>query len=190
MEPGSKVEALIVGISGEHIFLDVGGKSEGVLQAAELRHDAGEITAQVGDRLNVFFLAQRGGAMQFTTRLGGSQAGSRELEEAFQAGIPVSGKVTGEEEIWSHTDLWDFQANVDGARVAWEGLRPILKKRDAALDSQIQLRFAELAKLLDQHKRGDGFVTYDTLTKAQVKALSDAVNALSEPLSKVTAAVV
>ncbi len=102
----------------------------------------------------------------------------------------ATGKVTGEEEIWSHTDLWDFQANVDGARVAWEGLRPILKKRDAALDAQIQLRFNELQKLLDQHKKGDGFVTYDTLTKEQVKALSDAVNALSEPLSKVTAAVV
>ncbi len=102
----------------------------------------------------------------------------------------ATGKVTGEEEAWSHTDLWDFQANVDGARVAWEGLRPILKKRDAALDSQIQLRFSELQKLLDAHKQGDGFVTYDKLTKDQVKKLSDAVNALSEPLSKVTAAVV
>ena len=102
----------------------------------------------------------------------------------------ATGKVTGEEEIWSHTDLWDFQANVDGARVAWEGLRPILKKRDAALDAQVQLRFSQLQKLLDQHKKGDGFVYYDTLTKAQVKELSDAVNALSEPLSKITAAVV
>ena len=102
----------------------------------------------------------------------------------------ATGKVTGEEEAWSHTDLWDFQANVDGAKVAWEGLRPILKKRDAALDSQIQLRFSELQKLLDQHKQGDGFVTYDKLSEAQVKQLSDAVNALSEPLSKVTAAVV
>lgn len=102
----------------------------------------------------------------------------------------ATGKVTGEEEAWSHTDLWDFQANVDGAKVAWEGLRPILKKRDAALDSQIQLRFSELQKLLDQHKEGEGFVTYDKLSKAEVKELSDAVNALSEPLSKVTAAVV
>ncbi|WP_040156172.1 iron uptake system protein EfeO [Mobilicoccus massiliensis] len=102
----------------------------------------------------------------------------------------ATGKVTGEEEIWSHTDLWDFQANVDGARVAWEGLRPILKKKDPALDSQIQLRMSSLQKLLDKHKSGDGFVTYDTLSKAEVKELSDAVNALSEPLSKLTAAVI
>lgn len=102
----------------------------------------------------------------------------------------ATGKVTGEEEYWSRTDLWDFQANVDGARVAFEGLRPILQRKDPALDKEIDGRFAALQKLLDQHRQGDGFVSYDTLSKAQVKQLSDAVNALSEPLSKLTAAVV
>lgn len=101
----------------------------------------------------------------------------------------ATGKVTGEEEYWSRTDLWDFQANVDGARVAWEGLRDLLKRKDAALDAEIGARFAELQALLDQTKEGDGFVTYDTLSKAQVKQLSDAVNALSEPLSKMAGAV-
>ena len=47
----------------------------------------------------------------------------------------ATGKVTGEEEIWSHTDLYDFQANIDGARVAFEGLRPVLKQKDPALES-------------------------------------------------------
>jgi len=101
----------------------------------------------------------------------------------------ATGKVTGEEEYWSRTDLWDFQANVDGARVAWEGLRDLLKRKDAALDAEIGARFAELQALLDQTKEGEGFVTYDTLSKAQVKQLSDAVNALSEPLSKMAGAV-
>ena len=45
----------------------------------------------------------------------------------------ATGKVTGEEEFWSHTDLWDFQANVDGARVAFEGLRPLLEAKDAGV---------------------------------------------------------
>ena len=43
------------------------------------------------------------------------------------------GKVTGEEEYWSHTDLWDFQANVDGARVGYEGVKPILEQKDPEL---------------------------------------------------------
>jgi iron uptake system component EfeO len=102
----------------------------------------------------------------------------------------ATGKVTGEEEYWSRTDLYDFQANVDGARVAWQGLQPLLQRKDAALDTEISARFAELQKLLDAHKVGtEGFVTYDTLTSADVKALSDAVNALGEPLSKLAAAV-
>ncbi|MGD9949955.1 MAG: 30S ribosomal protein S1 [Desulfobulbus sp.] len=96
LKPGTKIEASIVGISGENIFLDVGGKSEGVLQASELRNESDELTATIGDRIQVFFLAARSGEMIFTTRLGSNQSGSRELEEAFQAGIPVEGKVTGE----------------------------------------------------------------------------------------------
>ncbi|MFP5283724.1 MAG: iron uptake system protein EfeO [Actinomycetes bacterium] len=102
----------------------------------------------------------------------------------------ATGKVTGEEEYWSRTDLWDFQANVDGARVGFEGLRPLLQAKDPALDMQIQSKFTALQALLDQHRSGDGFVTYDKLGKSEVKELSDAVNALSEPLSKLTAAVV
>jgi len=96
LQPGNRVEATVVGMSGENIFLDAGGKSEGILGAAELRNEAGELTVAVGDRVNVFFLAARNGEMVFTTRLGYGQTSSRELEEAFHSGIPVEGKVTGE----------------------------------------------------------------------------------------------
>jgi iron uptake system component EfeO len=101
----------------------------------------------------------------------------------------AKGKVTGEEETWSHTDLYDFQANVDGARVAFEGLRPVLVEKDPVLEKEIARRFTELQHLLDRYRKGGGFVSYTSLGKAQVKQLSDAVNALSEPLSRLTAAV-
>ncbi|GAA1134786.1 iron uptake system protein EfeO [Ornithinicoccus hortensis] len=101
----------------------------------------------------------------------------------------ATGKVTGEEEYWSHTDLWDFQANVDGARVGWEGLRPLLQQKDPELDAEVETRFEELQALLDEQRDGEGFVLYTDLSTEEVKALSDAVNALSEPLSQVTAAV-
>ncbi|WP_370617440.1 iron uptake system protein EfeO [Mumia sp. Pv 4-285] len=102
----------------------------------------------------------------------------------------ATGKVTGEEEYWSRTDLWDFQANVDGARVAFEGVQPIVEKNDEALATEIDDRFTALQALLDQHKDGDGFVFYDELSTEEIKALSDAVNALSEPLSQLAAATV
>jgi iron uptake system component EfeO len=74
--------------------------------------------------------------------------------------------------------------------VAFEGLRPLLKQRNPALESQIAAKFATVQALLDIHREGDGFKTYDKLSQTEVKELSDAVNALSEPLSKLAAAVV
>jgi iron uptake system component EfeO len=102
----------------------------------------------------------------------------------------ASGKITGEEDIWSHTDLYDFQANVDGARVGFEGLKPLLEVKDPALAKQIQTAFDALQKLLDRYQTGtDDFVSYDKVTEAQRKQLSDATNALAEPLSKMTGAI-
>jgi iron uptake system component EfeO len=102
----------------------------------------------------------------------------------------ATGKVTGEEEFWSHTDLWDFQANVDGARVMFDSLAPVVEQKDAPLAEQLETRFTELQDLLDQYRRGEGFVLYTDLTPAQVKELAAAVDALGEPLSNLTATVV
>jgi iron uptake system component EfeO len=110
--------------------------------------------------------------------------GSRGLLEEV-----ATGKVTGEEEAWSHTDLYDFQANVDGARVGFEGVKPIVVENDPALATELQTRFDALQKLLDAQRVGDGFTLYDDVSTADIKKLSDAVNALSEPLSRLTAAV-
>ncbi|MCW2814386.1 MAG: Efem/EfeO family lipoprotein precursor [Nocardioides sp.] len=111
--------------------------------------------------------------------------GSRGLLEEV-----ATGKVTGEEEFWSHTDLWDFQANVDGARVAYEGVQPIVEANDPDLATELTTRFEELQVLLDAQRQGDGFTLYTDLPPEEIKALSDAVNALSEPLGGLTAAVV
>ncbi|WP_456847535.1 iron uptake system protein EfeO [Cellulomonas sp. P5_C6] len=102
----------------------------------------------------------------------------------------ATGKVTGEEEIWSHTDLWDFQANVDGARVGYEVLADVVQAKDPDLADTLQTRFTELDTLLAaQGSLDTGFTSYDALTDAQVKQLAAAVDALSEPLSQLTATV-
>jgi iron uptake system component EfeO len=103
----------------------------------------------------------------------------------------ASGKITGEEEIWSHTDLWDFQANLEGAKVAYDGVRDIVAPKNAALVKTIDSRFASLeTQLAGYGSLTAGFTYYDQLTTPQIKALADGVNALSEPLSRLTAAVV
>lgn len=103
----------------------------------------------------------------------------------------ANGKITGEEEIWSHTDLWDFQANLEGARVAYEGVRDIVIEKDEALVKKIDKQFAALEKQLAAYGSLDaGFTYYNDLDESDIKDLADGVNALSEPLSKLTAALV
>ncbi len=97
----------------------------------------------------------------------------------------ATGKITGEEEAFSHTDLWDFQANVDGSKGAITALRPILQAKDPALVSTLDKEFANVQALLDKQRAGDGFKLYNELSQDQVKEFASAVDALSEPLSKV-----
>jgi len=96
LKPGDRIDVTVAAISGESIFLDLGGKSEGIMDAAEVKNSEGEIEVQPGDTINVFFLSARGGIMRFTRRIGSGHVGLQELEDAFQAGIPVEGKVTKE----------------------------------------------------------------------------------------------
>ncbi|MER7736481.1 iron uptake system protein EfeO [Streptomyces erythrochromogenes] len=104
----------------------------------------------------------------------------------------ATGKVTGEEERYSHTDLVDFKANVEGAQKAYELLKPIAEKNDPALSKQLDAQFAALNTLLDKYradKTSYEFTSYDKVGEAERKELSDGVNALAEPLSKLAAAV-
>ncbi|MET8125963.1 iron uptake system protein EfeO [Streptomyces sp. NPDC056653] len=104
----------------------------------------------------------------------------------------ATGKVTGEEERYSHTDLIDFKANVEGAQKSYELLKPIASKNDAALTATLDKQFAALNTLLDKYREDKNsyeFTSYDKVGKADRKELSDAVNALAEPLSRLAAAV-
>lgn len=96
----------------------------------------------------------------------------------------ATGKITGEEETFSHTDLWDFQANVDGSKGAVQAMRPVLQARDPQLVAGLDGQFANVQKLLDATRAGDGFKYYNELSQDQIKQFSSAVDALSEPLSK------
>ncbi|HEY9476488.1 MAG TPA: iron uptake system protein EfeO [Mycobacteriales bacterium] len=102
----------------------------------------------------------------------------------------ANSKVTGEEERYSHTDLVDFAANLDGAEKAFTLLEPELKEHDPALASTITDRFAEVRTSLEAYRDGDGYRLYTELTPAQVKELATQVDALAEPLSQVAAKIV
>jgi len=96
-------------------------------------------------------------------------------------------KITGEEDRYSHTDLWDFAANVDGSQTTFGLLAPALRTRDKALADRISRRFEAVNSALHGLKSGGEFPSYDTVGTAQRRQLSQLVDALAEPLSQVAA---
>jgi len=96
LEPGQKVAAKVLQIGAEWIFLDVGQKGEGILDVRELQDNDGDLPLAVGDTLEAYFVSREGGELRFTTRLGGGSSGTAQLEQAWQSGIPVEGRIEKE----------------------------------------------------------------------------------------------
>jgi small subunit ribosomal protein S1 len=96
LEPGQKVEARVLKISGDWVFLDTGRKGEGVLDKKELLDADGNLTVKEGNVVTAWFLSSSNNEMRFTTRLGSGSAGNARLEDAWRSGIPVDGFVEKE----------------------------------------------------------------------------------------------
>lgn len=94
-------------------------------------------------------------------------------------------KITGEEEIFSRTDLYDFKANIEGAEKIFDIFKPKLQQKNPALVADLSEKFKAVDDLLAQHKVGEsGYKPYNQLTKQDTKALAEAVNKLGEPLAR------
>lgn len=96
LEPGQKLTGKVLKIGTEWIFMDTGQKGERVIERKEFLDIDGNITVKEGDTIAAYFLSSSHGEMRFTTRLGGGASGSTQLEQAWQAGVPVEGVVEKE----------------------------------------------------------------------------------------------
>lgn len=101
----------------------------------------------------------------------------------------ATGKITGEEDRYSHTDLYDFDENYRGCKDAIDALRPALQERDPELLTTIDARFKDLDAELDQHRTDGGFRLYTELSKDEVKDLTVKLDAVSEQVAKVAGVV-
>jgi len=99
-------------------------------------------------------------------------------------------KITGEEERYSHTDLVDFEANVEGSEAAFEAVKPLVEAKDPRLVKEIEAGFADVYASLEPYRKGDGFVLYTGLSKADTRQLAQKIDALAEELSQVPALIV
>jgi iron uptake system component EfeO len=95
-----------------------------------------------------------------------------------------TGKITGEEDRYSHTDLWDFAANVEGSEYGVELLAPALEEADPDLLADIQSNFEELDAQLAEYEDGaGGYVSYEELSDEDKTAMTATLAELSENLS-------
>ena len=101
----------------------------------------------------------------------------------------ATGKITGEEDRYSHTDLWDFKANVEGSQGAVAALRPVIDENDPTLGPTLDERFAAVDALLEEYRSGDGYKLYTELSPDDVRRMAEAVDALGEPVSQVAGVV-
>ena len=91
-------------------------------------------------------------------------------------------KITGEEEIYSHTDLYDFKANIEGAEKIFDILHDKIEAKDETLVTTLEEKFVKLNELLSKYETKDGgYVSYEKLTEEDTNALATAVNQLGEP---------
>ncbi len=96
LEPGQKIEARVLTITPEWVFLDTGQKGEGVVDRKEFLDADGNLTVKEGDVVTAYFLSSARNELRFTTKIGGGAAGHAQLEEAWRSGIPVEGFVEKE----------------------------------------------------------------------------------------------
>jgi small subunit ribosomal protein S1 len=127
-EVGKRVSGKVVSIRDESVFVDLGTKSEGMIEAAQLRDAEGNLSVQVGDKIDatVASIDAEGGLLVLKKRVGGGrghQEVATELRQAFQYGMPVEGMVTG--------------INKGGAEVQVYGMRAFCPL------SQLDLRYVE-----------------------------------------------
>ena len=91
-ERGQTIEGTIVAIGPAVAFVDVGGKGEATIDIGELKDADGHLEVAVGDRIQAMVVSTAGGlTLSRTLALGAATA--QQLEDAFQAGLPVEGKV-------------------------------------------------------------------------------------------------
>lgn len=179
--PGDRLECVVADVRGENIFLDIGGKSEGVVKKSEFQNKEGDCPVNPGDSVKVFYVGLRNGETIFTTRLGSGHASLQEIEDAFHSSIPVQGKVVAEIkggfeiQISGQRGFCPYsQMNIRRienpeeyigrllsfkVREFAEGGRNIILSARALLEEQRQEQCEELKKTLREEMRVRGTVT-------------------------------
>ncbi|MFH1723443.1 MAG: 30S ribosomal protein S1 [Elusimicrobiota bacterium] len=180
LEPGQMIEAVVVNITPDWIFLDVGRKGEGYLDKKEMLDKAGNLSVKEGDKVRAYYLPAAGQEMHFTTKIGSGPIQHAQLEDAWRNGIPVEGTVVKETKggfevkigggvrafcPFSQSGLRreEDRAGYIGKSLEFKiiecAARNVVLSRKAILDSEKQDKARALQESLKEGMKVDGTVT-------------------------------
>ena len=182
LETGQKVETVIVKISSEWIFLDLGGKGEGYLDKKEMLDEAGNLKVKEGDTVTAYFVSAGNNEMHFTTKIGSGPGKQSQLEDAWKSGMPVDGNVVKEMKggfeikiagsVRAFCPFSQMGLRRDEQQTAYigktlsfniiefsEGGRNIVVSRRAILENERRNKVAELKETLTEGAKVKGTVT-------------------------------
>lgn len=144
LEPGQKLTGKVLKIGNEFVFMDTGQKGEGVIERKEFLDLDGNVTINEGDEISAYFLSSSHGEMRFTTKIGGgaSAGGSAQLEQAWQAGVPVEGVVEKEIKGGYEIKLGSARAFCPFSQIA---LRRV-ENPEALIGTRLTFRISEYAE--------------------------------------------
>src|SRR5262249_20924319 len=91
---GDQIEGKIITIGKDTVFVDVGGKAEGVLDRSQVSDGDGKLVVKVGDTIAARVVADEGGTLALRVKLTRGPEARAELEQAHELGLPVDGTVT------------------------------------------------------------------------------------------------
>lgn len=107
--PGDVVEGTVVKITQEHVFVDLGAKSEGIADSAEFLDEEGRFTVAEGDRVELKVVSTTDGiTLSRVLKVRGQEA-RHLLRDAYESALPVEGRVTG-------VNKGGFEIDISGQR--------------------------------------------------------------------------
>ena len=107
--PGDTVSGMVVKISKDTIFVDLGGKSEGIAEVDEFRDKDGNLNLKEGDQVELKVASLRGGIhLSKTLKVHGAE-GIELLRHAQRNQIPVEGRVAA-------VNKGGFEIDISGIR--------------------------------------------------------------------------
>lgn len=92
-------------------------------------------------------------------------------------------KISGEENRYSRTDLWDFDANFDGSEKIYTLFRPLIAAEEPDFVARVDANFQEVEEVLAKYRTADGFQSYEALSDSDRTMLSARINTLAEDLA-------